>query len=410
MAEPSVLILTPEPPYPLHGGGAFRIASLVHYFARKAAVDLILFSERGQPAVLPAGLVRSQKVIPLPVHDKSSLSRYLRNARRAVRGVPPLIDRLAGFGDELDALLAGSHYDAGIVEHFWAAPYLPRIARVCEKTVLDLHNIESVLHARSAATSSGLMAAGHSRFADRCRAYEADLLPRYSLVLATSQDDAATVLQMAPTARVAVYPNALPPSEIPAVEEEPVVVFSGNFEYHPNVDAVAWLASAVWPEIRRRCPDLRLRLVGRGDKFIRHLLPSGLDIEVTGPVEDARVAIARGRVVIAPLRSGSGTRVKILEAWAAARPVVATSLAAEGLDCRDNEHLIIANTPESFGTSIAELNADPSRRTELALQGHRLLEERYTWPAVWKLLDPIPLIHGTGTGNRYTEEADANRR
>jgi glycosyltransferase involved in cell wall biosynthesis len=410
LAEPAVLIVSPEPPWPLHGGGAFRIASLVQYFARKAAVDLILFSESGRPAVLPAGLVRSQKVIPLPRHDKSTLSRYVRNASRAIRGVPPLIDRLAGFGGELDDLLAGSHYDAGIIEHFWAAPYLPRISRVCNKTVLDLHNIESVLHARSAATSSGLIAAGHRRFAERCRAYEADLLPRCSLVLTTSETDARLAQQIAPAARVAIYPNALPADEIPAVSEEPVVVFSANFEYHPNIDAVAWLVSGIWPEVRRQCPDLRLRLVGRGDRFIRHLLPSGLDIETTGPVEDARAAIARARIVIAPLRSGSGTRIKILEAWAAGRPVVATSLAAEGLKCKDNDDIVIANTPEEFGTSIAQLNADSSRRAELAIHGRRLFEERYTWPAAWRILDSIPFIDGTGTGHRYTEEADANRR
>ncbi|HVY92381.1 MAG TPA: glycosyltransferase family 4 protein [Bryobacteraceae bacterium] len=307
-------------------------------------------------------------------------------------------------------MLAGSHYDVGIVEHFWAAPYLPQITPVCEKTVLDLHNIESVLHARSAETSSGLMAAGHTRFADRCRAWESDLLPRYSLILTTSENDAVTAQKIAPTARIAVYPNALPLEDIPKAEEEPVVVFSGNFEYHPNIDAVAWLVSAVWPEIRRQCPDLRLRLVGRGDEYIRHLLPSGLDIETTGAVEDARSAIARARIVIAPLRSGSGTRIKILEAWAAARPVVATSLAAEGLKCRDDENIIIANTPEEFGTSIAQLNADPSRRADMAVRGRRLFEERYTWPAAWKILDLLPLIPGTGTGRRYTEEADANRR
>jgi glycosyltransferase involved in cell wall biosynthesis len=253
------------------------------------------------------------------------------------------------------------------------------------------------------------MAAGHARFAGRSRAYEADLLPRYSLVLTTSQNDAAEAQRIAPSAHVAVYPNALPAAEPPAVEEEPVVVFSGNFEYHPNIDAVRWLVSEVWPEVHRRCPDLRLRLVGRGDEFIRHLLPSGLGIEITGPVEDARSAIAAARIVIAPLRSGSGTRVKILEAWAAARPVVATSLAAEGLDCRDNEHIIIANTTQNYGMAIAQLNADPSRRAELAFHGRRLFEERYCWPAAWKQLDSIPLIRGTGTG-RYTEEADANRR
>ena len=89
-----VLMLTPEPPYPLEGGGAYRIASLVHYFARFAEVDLILISESGHPALLPDGLVRSQQVIPLPHHDRGPAARYLRNAGRAMRGVPPLIDGL----------------------------------------------------------------------------------------------------------------------------------------------------------------------------------------------------------------------------------------------------------------------------------------------------------------------------
>ena len=69
--------------------------------------------------------------------------------------------------------------------------------------------------------------------------------------------------------------------------EQPVVVFAGNFAYHPNIDAVEFLVKSIWPEVHARCPELRLRLVGRGDKFIRHLLPSGLPVEVTGPVDDA---------------------------------------------------------------------------------------------------------------------------
>src|SRR5579871_6663036 len=94
----SVLILSPEPPYPLHGGGAYRIASLMHYFARFAQVDLVLISDSGKPAQLPPGLVRSQHVIPLPHHSRSTSARWLRNTRRAIGGVPPLIDRVAGLG------------------------------------------------------------------------------------------------------------------------------------------------------------------------------------------------------------------------------------------------------------------------------------------------------------------------
>ena len=192
--------------------------------------------------------------------------------------------------------------------------------------------------------------------------------------------------------------------------EEPIVVFSGNFEYHPNIDAVEFLTSSVWPEVRARCPELRLRLVGRGDRFIRHLLPSGLNIEVTGPIDDAFGEIAAARIVIAPLRSGSGTRIKILQAWAAARPVIATLLAAEGLECEKGRDLIIANEGFEFGIAIAALNADPGRRASLAAHGRRLFEERYTWQAAWQMLDDIPLIAGTGTRHRYTEDSDANSR
>ena len=87
-----VLFLTPEPPYPLHGGGAYRIASLFHYFAQFAQVDMLLISDSGQAAELPAGLMRSQHVIPLPRHRRATAARYLRNARRAITGVPPLVE------------------------------------------------------------------------------------------------------------------------------------------------------------------------------------------------------------------------------------------------------------------------------------------------------------------------------
>ena len=152
-------MLSPEPPYPLHGGGAFRVASLVHYFSRFADVDLVLFSDSGRGAVLPAGLVREQIVLPLPVHATGTPARYLRNARRALQGVPPLIDRLSGHAEALAAAVAGKHYDLGIAEHFWCAPYQEQLAAVCDRTLLDLHNIESVLHARCAQTSRGLVAA-----------------------------------------------------------------------------------------------------------------------------------------------------------------------------------------------------------------------------------------------------------
>jgi len=383
----NVLMLSPEPPYPLQGGGAFRTASLLNYFARFAAVDLIFISETGLAAPLPPGLVRSQTVIRLPRHSRRFAARVLRNASRAIRGVPPLIHRLAGLELPLERAIGNNRYDLGIVEHFWCAPYLDSLGASCAETVLDLHNIESVLHERCAAVSGGLIAAGHRRFASASRKLELALLPRYSAVLAASEEDARMARKIAPGARVQVYPNALPWVEMPRLPELPRIVFSANFEYHPNIDAVRFLVREIWPQVRRRHPDLRLRLVGRGDQFIRHLLPRDSGIETSGPVPDALAEIAQARIVVAPLRAGSGTRVKILEAWAAARAVVATPLAAEGLDAVDGVNIALAPDAAAFASAIDRILGDSALKNDLSLAGRLSFEAQYCWPAAWAKLD-----------------------
>jgi glycosyltransferase involved in cell wall biosynthesis len=398
----SVLMLAPEPPYPLLGGGAYRTASLVHYFSRFADVDLIQISESGQPALLPPGLVRSQKVIALPPHGKGRLARYLRNAGRAIRGVPPLIDRLRGLDRAIGEVIGATRYDIGIVEHFWCAPYVEQLGAVCGITVLDLHNIESVLHDNCAAVDGGLIALGHQRFAAVSRQLERELLPRFSLVLVASEADAERAGRLAPSARIEVYPNALPWVAMPQITSQPVVVFSANFEYHPNIDAVRFLISEIWPEVKKLRPELRLKLVGRGDRFIRHLIPAGMDVELTGAVPDAFEEIAGAAIVIAPLRTGSGTRIKILEAWAAGRPIVATPLAAEGLRVQDGGNIVLAADSAGFADAVARLLCDPVGTQRMALTGRHTFERHYTWEAAWGILDANLQVTRITELNRYT--------
>ena len=391
-APSKVLMLSPEAPYPLNGGGAYRTASLLHYFARFASVDLILICDSGQPAELPKGLVTSQQVIPLPVHSRNVVARYVRNARRAIQGLPPLIDRLAGLDQQIEAAIGGRHYDLAIVEHFWCAPYLDLMKKVADRTLLDMHNIESVLHDRCAAVTSGPVSAGHTRFASAARRMEASLLPRYSIVLAASASDSFAIRTLAPGSRVIVYPNSLPGVEVPQLTERPRVVFSGNFEYHPNIDAVEFLVKEIWPEVHRRHPVLELRLVGRGDQFIRHLLPPDSNIHVTGPVDDAFYEISQALLVVAPLRAGSGTWIKILEAWAAARAVVATPLGAEGLDTHDSGNVAMAGDAGGFVAAMDWLIGDTISRRRIGMAGRRTFETRYCWDAVWRNLDIDLLI------------------
>lgn len=399
-----ILFLTPEPPYPLRGGGAFRIASLLHYFARDADVDLVLLSDSGQPALLPQGLVRSQMVIPLPPSSRHLFFRYLRNARRAVRGVPPLIDRLGGLENLIASAVQGRRFDVGILEHFWCAPYVDLLRQHCGASILDLHNVESSLHARCARVDRGLQQAGQRRFAAVSRSLESKLLPRFDLVLTASEHDAAKALAIAPGAKVDVYPNALPAIETPrATEQADRVVFSGNFEYHPNIDAVGWFVQSIWPLVEQKNPAARLVLVGRGEQFVKHWIAKRRSIESTGSVDDALVEIARSAVVVAPLRAGSGTRIKILEGWAAARPVIATSLAAEGLEANDGQNILLRDVPEQFAASLLMLLKDTGERRRLGSAGRATFESRYTWETAWKTLDRSLQVSSSTVLGSYTK-------
>jgi glycosyltransferase involved in cell wall biosynthesis len=393
--KPSALFLAPEAPYPLAGGGSLRTASLLEYLARRYDVDMIVFRQPGAPdpaSLVPGRLVRRVTVLDLPPNSRGFAARAVRNAGRAVRRTPPLVDRFAGFEAQISRALSGARYDLGVIEHSWCAPYLEQVAPHCARTVLDLHNVESVLHARSAALpASGVpgraSAAAHRVFERASRQLERTWLPRFSLVLATSQADAGLVRTIAPQACVKVYPNALPPTPLPTPGDEEAIVFSGNLEYHPNVAAVRFFRRDVWPRLRDRWPRLVWRLVGQNPAAVRRYTAGDPRIEVSGPVLNAVCELARSRVAVVPLLTGSGTRLKILEAWAAGLPVVSTTIGAEGLPVRDGETALLADGGEAFAEAVTRLLACSELRRSLGSAGRLLLEKEFTWETAWKMLD-----------------------
>jgi glycosyltransferase involved in cell wall biosynthesis len=383
-------MLAPETPYPLSGGGALRTASLLHYLARGYDVDLIVFRQPGAPDParhMPAGLVRRISVVELPANRRSLPARALRNAARVAREVPPLTDRFSGFDAPIAGALAAERYDLGIVEHEWCAPYYPLVAQSCARTVLDLHNIESVLHERCAAVDPPAAAFAHRVFARAARDLERAWLPRFDEVLAVSESDASFARSLVPIARVVVYPNSVPLVPIPHRGDENAIVFSGNMEYHPNSSAVRFFRFEVWPRLRERWPGLVWRLVGKNPAAVEAYTSGDPRIEVLGEVEDAVKELARARVAVVPLLAGSGTRLKILEAWSAALPVVSTTLGAEGIGAHSEKHLLLADGAGEFADAVSRLLACPDLRKEVGDAGRSLLEKEFTWENAWKKLD-----------------------
>ncbi len=385
----SALVLSPEAPYPAAGGGAIRTASILEYLGRRYALDAVVFRQPGDTdprRAFPPGLARAVRVIDLPAHSKAPAARAARNLVRLAFGRPPLNDRFGGFAREVSLCLDRQRYDVAFIEHFWCAPYFELVAHHAARVVLDLHNVESALYGSMTHSARWPQSAAFARFARAARRMEARWLPRFSCVLVASNQDAGRVLRIAPHAAVHVFPNALPAVAAPQASEENVVAFSGNLEYGPNVSAVRFFRAQVWPLLRERWPDLRWRLVGRNPGAVAKCVRGDERVEFTGPVEDAVAELEKARVVVVPLLAGSGTRVKILEAWAAGRAVVSTTLGAEGLPVSDGEHLLLRDTAESFAAAVSSLLASSEERRRLGLAGRSLLEREFTWPRAWEAL------------------------
>ena len=394
MPKLRALLLSPEAPYPVWGGGALRTASVLHYLAQRYDLDVLLFREphaSDPAAALPPGLASRTRVIELPLHARTLPSRVQRNALRLVRGVPPLWDRFSGFESQVASFIQDRHYELAVIEHFWCAPYLRAIRSTAARVVINLHNIESALHRRYGQAEGGIARWAHTRFAHAYQQLEREWLPQFDLLLAASGDD-ARALQ---ASNVIVYPNALPFRAQPAAnnsDQRPVIAFSGNMEYHPNVQAVRWFAREIWPRILQVRPDAQWLLIGKNEHAIQSLIAGSPQVRCTGMVEDAIAELSRATLAVVPLLSGSGTRLKILEAWAAGVPVVSTPLGAEGLELGSpsppvqSASLALATTAVEFSTTIVQLLNDPTARAALARAGRRRFEHSFTWDAAWKVL------------------------
>ncbi len=162
------------------------------------------------------------------------------------------------------------------------------------------------------------------------------------------------------------------------LEQADRLVFVGLLRYTPNADAMRWFCTQILPIVRETIPGAHLDVVGKEPPAAVRLL-AGPGVEVSGTVPDVRPSLARASVVVVPLRVASGTRIKILQAFAMAKPVVTTSIGCEGLDVRDGEHVLIADDERSFAAAVCRLLEDPALRRQLGDAGRRFVADGHQW-------------------------------
>lgn len=267
--------------------------------------------------------------------------------------------------------------------------------------ILVEHNIEFELSASLGETRSGILAWPYRAYARRetakRRREELQACRAASAVVVMSEVDRKALLDVAPGLNVIVVPNGVDldyyrPVGIPEGADSmapPCAAFVGRMDYRPNIDGARWFSSDVLPLIRRRIPSFTLWIVGAAPDPAVLTLGKMPGVRVTGEVTDTRPYLTRASVVVVPLRAGSGTRLKILEAFAIGRPVVSTGVGYEGIEAVPGTHLLAADSAQEFAESVVRLIESPSQGRELARAARALVEQSYGWDASASIMERV---------------------
>jgi glycosyltransferase involved in cell wall biosynthesis len=393
-----VLHLTPELPcWPGGTGGATRQYHLLRRLAELGHEVTVVAPVPGDAAEAAADLERVGIRLRAASRPGSRVREGLAaiGRRPALPALVPVLPVLAwqvsvfwtALRAEALAEVDRRRPDVIAVEHDNAAHWIADLPADVP-AALTLHNLGPGYYRSRAAAASGARRAWLAAEARRFTRFHARWLPRYGTLIAMSERDAAQVRPLG--AAVEVVPNGVASDELAALEpsvEPATLLFTGTLSHPPNAEGVRWLADAVWPLVRRARPQAQLLVVGRdpGRRLLE--LDGRAGIEVVGAVEEMSPWFARATAVVVPLRSGGGTRLKILEAFACRRAVVSTSVGCEGLDVSDGRELVVADAAEDFAAAIVRLLDDEALRDRLGASGRALAESRYDWRILGERLE-----------------------
>jgi glycosyltransferase involved in cell wall biosynthesis len=291
----------------------------------------------------------------------------------------------SGLADLVRAAAAEAPLDLLQVEYQQMAPFAAGIPAKCR--VIDLHNVESSLMASYAGARRGPSALLSRVEAMALRRNERNSLGDFDHVIVVSEKEKERL--PAGARSVLVCPNGREPEGLLADATTPTVAFIATMGWAPNVDAALWLGREIWPLVQEQVPDAHLLLVGR-DPSPDVVALADAHVEVTGTVADVAPYLERARVVVAPLLAGGGTRLKIMEALEAGRPVVATTVGCDGLEDLVGRGVVLADTAADMANAVVGLLRDAAGAASLGRLGHEAVVAEHTWDiALEPLLEQV---------------------
>ena len=377
-----ILFLAHRVPYPPDRGDKIRAFNVLEYLNARANVHLVAFADDPRDLDAPP-LCASQHVIPRTKSKPRAAIEALATGRSV---------SVAAFADArvraaVEAVLAERRVDAIFVYSSAMAQYLP--ATPPARTIMDFCDVDSVKfgeYARGASFPQSWLFAREERLLG---AFDRGVAARVDASLFVSDAEAALFRTIGGSGDIRVVENGIdtvkfdPDASFPRVDAgDPLIVFTGQMDYAPNVEAVRWFATEVLPHI----PDSIFAIVGRAPTAEVQAL-CGPRVIVTGEVADVRGWLAAATVAVAPLRIARGIQNKVLEAMAMARPVVVSDAAAEGID--HDGTLRTAGDAEGFAREVSRLIADRALGDALGQAARQRVQARYGWAARLMGLDGL---------------------
>jgi len=388
-------------PWPPDNGSKLRIYSLLRGLSERHDVTLLSFVEN-RAEENDIAEMRSLCSDVLTVRRKT----FTPNSWRSLAGFfnPAPRSVVATFSQDMVRLiqnaLAERSYDLVIASQDDTAAYaayfdgLPALFEEMEV---------GFLHDRFVGASTVWRRFRHRLTWIKHRNYLARLLRHFRAYTAVSGVELGLISQAVPDApQGEIMPNCVNLGDyagFKGTEKIRRLIFTGSFSYHPNHEAMIWFLRHAYPGIRKQLPRVPLMITGDHGNLP---LPPAEEVELTGWVDDVRPLIASSSVSLAPIHSGGGTRLKILEAMALGTPVVATSKGAEGLEVESGRHLLIADSPPEYAEAVVKILENPGLSQRLQENALELVTERYDWGAVMpRFLALVERVGGNSGAARH---------
>ncbi|MBA3872881.1 MAG: glycosyltransferase [Anaerolineae bacterium] len=387
-----ILFITASLPYPPQQGGALRTYGLLHGLHQAGhELTLLSFSDIPNTSDVNTPLHTFCTQIETVVTPNRTRNDRLRDVFFSHE--PDIARRLysEAFEIRLKKLTADNQFNLIQFEGIEVACYLPVVRKLGTraKLVYDAFNAEAAMQYAifeiDRRNPRRWLAAAYSLVQSRrISRFEDELCQQADLVIAVSSEDASILQQHSPKRTIPVVANGIFTDEYEGQNTEldlgeHALVFTGKMDYRPNVDAVQWFTEKILPQVKEATTDVNFYIVGQKPHANLEHLRDNSSVIVTGWVESVLPYLKSAAIYVAPLRMGSGTRLKILEAMAAGCAVVATTLAASGMQRETEMGMLIVDNPDQMAEAIIKLLNAPERRSKLGEAAHRYVKNHYDW-------------------------------